>query len=91
MTIKNILIFPFIIIFLIIFTTIIWMNLSPGHFQFRNNCCGCCKAEYITNTLSQNDSRSENRCWSLGICTQSIKDALLNPCLLLLSNLDFNK
>lgn len=64
---------------------IIWMNVTPGHFQ-RASCS--CRVTYMTREEVQ---EYEKMCPVLGMCIFRTRDILFDPILTLSSLVDFNK
>ena len=74
---------PLMLLSFIIF--IIWMNVTPGHFQ--KSACAC-SVTYMTNEEAL--SGGQKLC-ILGMCRLTIRNILLDPILTLFSLVDFNK
>ncbi len=72
-------------IFSILSLFVIWMNVTPGHFQ--GTCT--CKVEYLTQ--EEVDIRMKNLCRVLGACVIPSKNRFFNQVLGFVAILDFNK
>ena len=79
--IKIILLLPLFIFFIFI----LWMNLTPGHYQFGN--CGC-NANYLTESEVQS---LDKNCPFIGQCPPRIHEEPKNKILIFLSNFDLYK